>query len=272
MSEKYQYPKVIVGAFIFNEKDELFLIKSPKWSNYYVCPGRKVEEGESLKEALVRETKEETNMDLENIEFLTVIDGLGLKEYKKEDNHLIFINYKARSKSIKKIKLNDEATGYKWLKPEDWLKKENVNRFVRLTIERFLIKNESFEYKYKRALADYQNLLKRTAREKQEFAKYANEQLVYEFIPVYDNLKMSLIHADNESKNNGWLEGIKHVTKQFKNVLKSIGVEEINTFGEKFNPELMEAIEGQGEKVKKELKPGYKLNDKVIIPAKVILE
>ena len=270
MSEKNKYPKATVRAFIFNNNGELFLMKPPKRNNRYVCPGGRVEVGESLEEALSREIKEETNIDLKDIEFLTVLDGLKLKEYKKKDNHLIFLNYKAQAVSTKKIILDDEAIKYKWLKPEEWLKIENLNRFTKITIKRFLLNDNNYEYKYKRALADYQNLLKRTAREKQEFAKYAHEQLLYEILPVYDNLKMSLNFSDDEASNNGWLEGVKYVVKQFRDTLKKLGVEEIKTKGEKFNPETMEAIKGNGKKVKKEVKAGYKLNGKVIIPAKVI--
>jgi molecular chaperone GrpE len=133
-------------------------------------------------------------------------------------------------------------------------------------------KYDELEHKYKRALADYQNLLKRTAQEKQEFFKFANEQLLFEILPVYDNLKMSLVHIDEEVKKNGWAEGIKHVVKQFRSVLSNLGVEEIKTVGEKFDPKLMEAVKGKGSKVKKEIRPGYKLNGKVIVPAKVIVE
>ena len=68
------------------------------------------------------------------------------------------------------------------------------------------------------------------------------------------------------------MEGIKYVIQQFKEVLKNAGVEEIETEGKKFDPLLMEAVEGKGEKVKKEIKPGYKLNGKVIIAAKVSLK
>jgi len=133
--------------------------------------------------------------------------------------------------------------------------------------------------KYKRALADYQNLLKQSAQDKQDFVKYANEGLILEMIPVYDNLKMSLAHVNEEAKTNGWLEGVKHVIKQFKSVLESMGVEEIKTKGEKFDHNTMEAIDGpsagsghsKGDKVKTEVKPGYKLRGKVIIPAKVIV-
>jgi len=130
---------------------------------------------------------------------------------------------------------------------------------------------KTMEDKYKLALADYQNLLKQTAKEKQEFAKYANEELLHEILPIYDNLKMSLNFSDEEA-NNSWMEGVKYVVKQFKDTLEKLGVEEIKTKGEKFNPETMEALGGKGKKVKKEVKAGYKLNGKVIVPAKVILE
>jgi len=125
--------------------------------------------------------------------------------------------------------------------------------------------------KYKRALADYQNLLKRTAKEKEDFFKYSNEQLIVEMIPVYDNLKTSLEHTDEQIEKSAWLEGVKYVLKQFKSILESVGVEEIKTVGENFDHNTMDAIEGTGDKVIKEGKPGYKLNGKVIIPARVIL-
>jgi molecular chaperone GrpE len=131
-------------------------------------------------------------------------------------------------------------------------------------------KYKELENKYKRALADYQNLIKQTTKEKQEFVKYANEQFLYEILPVYDNLKMALSHSDK--KNDKWIEGVNYVVKQFKTVLESAGIEEIKTIGEKFDHNTMEAVEGRGETVKQEARPGYKLRGKVIAPAKVILE
>ncbi len=136
--------------------------------------------------------------------------------------------------------------------------------------EKLKKKIELAEEKYKRALADYQNLLKRSAKEKQEFAKYANEMLLTEIIPVYDNLKISLQFSD-EKNHEAWLEGVKYVQKQFLIALNNSGVEEVKTVGERFDPETMEALEGEGEVVVSEKKPGYKLNGKLIIPAKVSL-
>ena len=132
-------------------------------------------------------------------------------------------------------------------------------------------KAENFENMYKRALADYQNLLKRTVEEKQKFAKFANEQIILEILPVYDNLKVSLTHIDDDAQNNGWAEGIKYVVKQFSDVLNNLGVVEIKAKGKKFDPQTMEALEGKGNKVKKVIKAGYLFKEKVIMPAKVKL-
>ena len=122
---------------------------------------------------------------------------------------------------------------------------------------------------------NYQNLLKRTADEKVEFVKYANEQFLYEIIPVYDNLKMAIKHNNGE---DSWFEGIKFVIKQFQDKLKDLGVEEILTKDVVFNHNTMEAVENEKTKdkkkdgvVKEEVRAGYKLKGKVIIPAKVIV-
>ncbi|MFH0840659.1 MAG: nucleotide exchange factor GrpE [bacterium] len=135
-------------------------------------------------------------------------------------------------------------------------------------------KQAELEAKYLRALADYQNLIKQTAREKIEFAKYANQGLLQEIIPVYDHLKMSLQHANHEE--NEWITGVRHIVKQFQEVLSTAGVSEIETLGHEFNPLLMLALqqeetENEQEEglVAKEIRPGYMLYEKVIIPAQV---
>lgn len=127
-------------------------------------------------------------------------------------------------------------------------------------------------HNYMKALADYQNLIKRTAQEKSEYVKYANEQLIMEFVPVYDNLKISLEHIDEKDKENPWIKGIEYVIKMFKDLLENNGIVEIKTVGEKFDPHKMEAMEGQGEKVVKEVSSGYELHGRVIKAAKVILD
>lgn len=137
---------------------------------------------------------------------------------------------------------------------------------------------DDWSEKYKRALADYQNLVKQAAKEKQEFARYANEQLLLEIIPVYDNLKTSLAHVDAAAEKNGWLQGVQYVIKQLAEVLKNFGVEEIKTVGENFDHHVMDAMDKEetadeklNNTVAKEIMSGYKMGEKVIRAAKVIV-
>lgn len=131
---------------------------------------------------------------------------------------------------------------------------------------------DSWENKYLRALADYQNLLKQGAKDREEFVKYALNDFLQNILPVYDHLKMSMSGLSEEEMKNPWATGVSYVLKQFKDVLNNHGIEEIETGGKEFDHELMEAIDGSGEKVKKEVMPGYKLNGKVIRHAKVIVD
>ena len=132
------------------------------------------------------------------------------------------------------------------------------------------------EEKYKRALADYQNLLKQTARDKEEYYKFASEQILYELLPVYDNLKISFVHTDETASQNGWYKGIEHIIKQFADALGRLGVEEVITEGEQFDYHSMEAVEkiitedeNKNGLVERVVKSGYKLHGKVIVPARV---
>ena len=128
---------------------------------------------------------------------------------------------------------------------------------------------EVLENMYKRALADYQNLVKSSANEKNEVLKYSLACFLTEILPIYDNLKTAINTLTPEEENNSWVEGLKFVIKQFQEVFSVNGVKEIKTIGEKFDYHKMEAIEGEGDVVIKEVRPGYTLNDKVIIAAKV---
>jgi molecular chaperone GrpE len=134
----------------------------------------------------------------------------------------------------------------------------------------------NYEDKYLRALADYQNLLRQTAKEKEDFSRYANEQLIHGLLPVFDNLKISLKHIDEAAEKSGWGEGIKYVVKQFADTLESFGVKEIKTHNHKFDHHKMEAVseketddEKLADHVAEELTTGYLMKDKVIRAARV---
>jgi molecular chaperone GrpE len=128
---------------------------------------------------------------------------------------------------------------------------------------------------WQRAKADLINYKKEQEAKISEIFKFANEGLIYEILPVLDSFELAMKHFENNHKNAEGLgkEEIKQIYNQFKNILKSSGVEEIQVTGEKFNPEFHESvgeIEG-GEQglIAEEVQKGYKLNGKVIRASKV---
>lgn len=134
---------------------------------------------------------------------------------------------------------------------------------------------EELDHKYKLALADYQNLLRQTTKERRDTVLYANQALLLDLIPVYDNLKLAVKHSDTKS-DNSVQSGLEHVLAQFKKALEEAGVMEIKTLDQPFDPTTMEAVENRENTdktksglVAEELKTGYTLHNKVILPARV---
>jgi len=124
--------------------------------------------------------------------------------------------------------------------------------------------SKKYEDLYKRALADYQNLERRTLDEKKDFAQYANSELILKILPGLDSLEKAQIHLKDS--------GLDLAIKQLKDGLREAGVAEIETLGVKFNPEYMECLElaeGEDGLVMEEVRKGYKLGDKVIRTAMV---
>jgi molecular chaperone GrpE len=125
-------------------------------------------------------------------------------------------------------------------------------------------KLEDLENRLKRALADYANLEKRMVREKGDFVKLANAQLLDKMLSVLDDLERSEDHLENK--------GLSMACDQFREVLASEDVEEIKALGKKFDPETMDAAEivpGPKNQVVEVVLKGYLLNDRVLRPAKV---
>ncbi|MBT4277855.1 nucleotide exchange factor GrpE [Candidatus Falkowbacteria bacterium] len=131
-----------------------------------------------------------------------------------------------------------------------------------------------------RSQADYENLKKEMIIQKEDWIKFANTNLIIEILPVLDNFKASTNHVPESEKTSPWVQGIMYIQKQLQDILNSQGVEEIKTVGEKFDPELHDAVEDKTIKkskehkkghIIKEVKPGYILHGKVISPARVVV-
>ena len=135
-----KYPEPAVGALILNPEGNLFLMMSHKWHGQYVIPGGHIELGETIEDALRREVKEETNLDIYDIEFLLFQEFIFDKSFWKRD-HYIFFDYLCRTDSGNVI-LNEEAEEYTWVSVEAAMKLP-VEHYTRLVIEKYLEKSGS---------------------------------------------------------------------------------------------------------------------------------
>jgi molecular chaperone GrpE len=130
-----------------------------------------------------------------------------------------------------------------------------------------------------RTSADFENFKKRAARERQEAIKFANESLLAKLVPALDNFDMALAAANQaEHKSLESLKtGINLVYQQLRGALAEAGLEEIDALNQPFNPNLHEAVSQQESaevpegQVLQQLRKGYKLRDRLIRPASVVV-
>jgi len=132
------FPEPTVGAFIFNAKGELLLLESHKWPGRYVVPGGHVELGERLEEALAREAKEETGLDIHSIEFINFQQFIYDPAFWKQ-RHFIFFDFACKTDSLD-VQLNDEAEGYVWVEPRQALTME-LDTYTHRSVEEWLKKH-----------------------------------------------------------------------------------------------------------------------------------
>lgn len=152
------------------------------------------------------------------------------------------------------------------------LKQEDTN------IENELVKTkqelEETTDRFKRIMAEFENFKKRSSKEREGLYSSLVADIITAFLPVQDNLEKAI---QAKTEDEGFKQGIELVTKQISEIFKKFGVEEIETVGKPFDPELHEAVsmvqdETLGEKiVKEEFRKGYKIGNKVIRHAMVVV-
>ena len=128
--------------------------------------------------------------------------------------------------------------------------------------------------RYKRLMAEFDNFKKRSSKERETLYNSLISDIVTSILPVVDNLEKA-VSAPTEDES--YKQGVEMVYKQFIDTLSSLGVEEIKTVGETFNPEYHEAVSSVqddtlGEKeIKEEFRKGYKIGSKVIRHSMVVV-
>jgi molecular chaperone GrpE len=132
--------------------------------------------------------------------------------------------------------------------------------------------DEAWSDKYARLMADFQNFKKRTEKEKADVYSFANEKIMTDLIQVMDNFERAL---GAECQDQAYADGMQMIFKQFTDILKGAGLEEIEAVGHDFDPNFHHAVltdsnpDFDSGKVTEVLQKGYKLNGKVIRPSMV---
>lgn len=116
--EESHPPIATVGALIFDVDGKVLLVRTRKWSNLWGIPGGKIKWGETSEAALRRELREETNLEVDDIQFVLVQDCIHSKEFYR-DAHFILLNYTCRAVAGGTVKLNDEAQQFSWVTLEE---------------------------------------------------------------------------------------------------------------------------------------------------------
>lgn len=128
-----------------------------------------------------------------------------------------------------------------------------------------------------RIQADFVNFKRRSEEDKQEQLKFANGRLILKILPIVDEFHMALKQTDSDNISGSWREGFDLIYRKLEQTLESVGVTRIEPYGMPFDPFEHEALSQLETKEQKEgtilevIRDGYKLHDKILRPAQVIV-
>ena len=133
---------------------------------------------------------------------------------------------------------------------------------------------ESTLANWQRTQADFINYKRRSEQERGEISKFANATLMINLLPVLNDLERAFSSVPPRIAKLSWVDGLRLIERKFRASLEALGLSPIKALGEPFDPTLHEAdMHGKGEEgiVIEELQKGYKLHDRVIRPAMVMV-
>ncbi|EKE11719.1 MAG: GrpE protein [uncultured bacterium] len=283
----------MIKAVLVNEEGKVLVLKRADegvWNaGKYDLPGGWLDEGESIEDTLKREFQEELGL-----EGATIGPVIKMSEFRNEKNEcdqvkgLRMIAYYHRGE----IQLNPrEHSGYEWLSLDEAIEKlstgdsfEEEKKETLKAAKKYLDMAGALDG-WKRCQADFENYKKRQVESQKDLLRYSTQNIVLQILPVIDNFQSSTAHIPEDQKDNPWVTGIMYIQKQLEQVLSDNGVMECEVrIGDNFDPAKHEAVEDKecacekGEekefknKIKQVVVRGYMIGDKVIRPARVIVE
>ncbi len=135
-------------------------------------------------------------------------------------------------------------------------------------------KAASLYQSWQREAADFRNYKRRVEDDRSEMARAGNAALVINVLPILDDLDRALATVDPEIAERNWVDGIRLIQRKFQTLIDMAGGEEIAAQGEIFDPTQHEAVSqapGEDNRVIAVVQKGYKLGERVIRPAMVVV-
>lgn len=280
--------KVTQKMFLYNPEDKTFLllriadVEGPFFKKYgpWDVAGGHIDDGEETpSESIKREVAEEIGIDVQ-YEIDSVLDRIEM-HYPSGDRIAIGILALYQGGGIV---LSDEHSEYRWLSSEAIQENSDIKLWIKEFVKLAIARLRSKEYldDLKRLQADFENYKKRQQESQKELGGYLIEKLVLDIIPVLDNFRTATLHVPPEQKESSWVVGIQYIEKQLETVLTDNGMQTIEAKeGEIFDPTIHEAISDEsgegGDDTKKHaiakvIQKGYRLGDKVIRAARVVVK
>jgi molecular chaperone GrpE len=283
--------RVTQKVFLYDPSEKKFLLlriadtETDFFEKYgpWDTAGGHVDEGDDIDASIEREISEEVG---EAVRYrIDSVLGRVDVQFGSKDRLMVAILALYQGGSIK---LSDEHTEFRWLTHEeiesDSEVKPWIRSFVKIASER--LKEREYLNDLKRLQADFENYKKRQATREKEIGGYLIEKLVMDIVPVMDNFRMATEHVPETERTSPWVTGIQYIEKQLEKVLTENGVTTIEVkIGDAFDPTIHEALEQAvsdeasektGEEndiqtVTKVLQNGFRIGERVIRPAKVIV-
>jgi len=205
----------------------------------------------------------------------------------KEQNKFSFAPVSADSASVDKATSAKEAASAgkkasaapsevpKERRTEDKEKKEESLEETKKKLEECQKLKDEYLNGWQRERADFLNYKREELERVEEILKYADVGLISNILPILDNFETAEKNLPEDLKGNENVEGLLQIKRQIQDFLKSQGIEEIKSMGERFDPNFHEVVEEVEVKDKQpgiiieEIQKGYKLHGKVLRPARV---